>query len=390
MRKIGIVTTSRADFGLYRPIIREIEKKRSLDYFLIVTGSHMSKKYGFTLTDIENEGFRIAERGRIFSYSDTAESTAKSMAKSIGFYAGAFVRQKPDLLMVLGDRFEMFCASLAALPFNIPVAHIHGGEVTEGAMDDSLRHAMTKLSHIHFTATEEYRQRVIQLGEDPEMVITSGAPSLDNLKNEKLLAASEIKTATGFDPSEPFILATLHPETVGGVSNSEMALAFFAALEDSGKKVLVTMPNADPGANEIREIIKKITTGNRRFFIFENLGTRLYFSMMKHASAMAGNSSSGIIEAASFGLPVVNVGDRQKGRVRGKNIVDVPPDKKAISVALKKVAHKDFRKSLIGMKNPYGDGESASVIVSALSRPGIDRSLCRKRFHDLGPERKCK
>lgn len=387
MKTIGIVTTSRADFGLYRPVIKELEKRKGIDYFLIVSGSHMSPRHGMTIREIECEGFKILEKGSIFTRSDSPEATVKAMGKALGFYAGAIARRNPDILMVLGDRIEMFCAALAALPFNIPVAHIHGGEITEGAIDDSLRHAMTKLSHIHFTATEEYRNRVIQLGEDPDRVFVSGAPSLDNLKNEKLLSMRDLASETGIDPSEPFILATLHPETAGNVSNRKMALEFFGALEDCGMKAVITMPNADTGGNEIRSVIREKSSANPAFALFENLGTRLYFSMMKYARVMAGNSSSGIIEAASFELPVVNVGDRQKGRTRSLNVIDTPCKRRAIVESIRKACSTSFQNNLKNMKNPYGEGEAARIIVTVISSSGIDSSWCRKKFFHAGPRR---
>lgn len=383
MRSVAIVTTSRADFGIYIPIVKELEKSKILNYFFIVTGSHLSPNYGYTIREIEKEKFKIGEKGEILLSSDTPSSTVKSMALALIFFADVFTRRKIDLLLVLGDRFEMHSAALAALPFNIPVAHIHGGELTYGAIDDSLRHSITKLSHLHFVATEEYRKRVIQLGENPENVIVSGAPSLDNLNFVKILSKKEIEKKLDIALEANFFIATLHPETVGGESNEKNAKILFDALEEFDYQVVVTAPNADPQNSEIRKVIYDFAHNNRKIKVFENLGTQLYFSLMNYASAMVGNSSSGILEAASFNLPVVNIGDRQKGRTRNKNIIDCPFDKRKIVDALKKATGKKFKDSIKDCKNIYVKGNASKIIVKNLEKYLSRGVNVRKEFYDL-------
>jgi UDP-hydrolysing UDP-N-acetyl-D-glucosamine 2-epimerase len=383
MKTIGIVTTSRADYGLYKPIIREIEKRKDFKYLLIVTGTHLSRMHGYTLDEILKDGFKISEQGEILLSSDSCAATVKSMGLALDFYAGVYERNRLDILMVLGDRFEMFCAALAALPFNIPIAHIHGGEVTEGAFDDNLRHSMTKLSHLHFVATEEYKRRVIQLGEDPDNVFVCGAPSLDNLKTMPSMTRVNLEKNLNLDLKKPYVIVTLHPETIGRVSNSKLAECFLNVCAEKDIDFIVTMPNADPGGNEIRTIIKKTAEQNDKFHVFENLGTRAYFSLMKYASAMAGNSSSGIIEAASFRLPVVNVGNRQKGRVRGINVIDCGFKDEEIHKALGRSLDHDFRLGLKSMKNPYWNGGASNIIVKRLSMAFPGNDLIRKKFYDF-------
>ncbi|MFB3850644.1 MAG: UDP-N-acetylglucosamine 2-epimerase [Acidobacteriota bacterium] len=383
MKTVAIVTTSRADFGIYMPIVKELEKSKILNYFFIVTGSHLSPNYGYTIREIEKEKVKIGEKGEILLSSDTPSSTVKSMALALNFFSDVFSRRKIDLLLVLGDRFEMHSAALAALPFNIPVAHIHGGELTYGAIDDALRHSITKLSHLHFVATEEYRRRVIQLGENPENVIVSGAPSLDNLKFIKILSRKEIEKKLNVALGENFILVTLHPETLGGVSNGKNAEILFNALEEFDCQKIVTAPNADPKNSEIRRVIFNAAKKSSRIKVFENLGTQMYFSLMSYASAMVGNSSSGIIEAASFKLPVVNIGDRQKGRTRNKNVIDCPFDKIKIIDSLKKAMGKEFKESIKDCGNKYYKVASSKLIFRHIEKYLQKVADTKKIFYDF-------
>jgi len=383
MKTVAIVTTSRADFGIYIPIVKELQKSKFLNYFFIVTGSHLSPIHGYTISEIEKEKFKIEEKGEVLLLSDTPSSTVKSMSLALNFFADIFSRRKIDLLLVLGDRFEMHSAALAALPFNIPVAHIHGGELTFGAIDDSLRHSITKLSHFHFVATEEYRRRVIQLGENPNNVVVSGAPSLDNLKDVKILSRKEIEKKLKVCLEDNFILVTLHPETVGRVSNRKNAEILFDSLVECNFQAIVTMPNADPQNSEIRSVIYDAAKKNNRIKVFENLGTQMYFSLISYASAMVGNSSSGIIEAASFKLPVVNIGDRQKGRARNKNVIDCPFDKRKIVDSLNKAMGEEFRESIKDCKNIYEKGNASRIIVKNLEKYLLKNSNTMKTFYDL-------
>ena len=384
MRTIGVLTVGRSDFGIYRPVLEAIRDDSELELCLIVSGMHLSPHYGATVEQIEVEGFTVDERVDMLLCSDSPEGIAKSMGLGTMGFAQVYAHSRPDVLLVLGDRFEMHAAALAALPFNIPVAHIHGGEVTEGAMDEALRHAITKLSHLHFTSTEEYAQRVIQLGEEPWRVIVSGAPSLDNLNRMSYLNASGLKERFGLRINEAPLLVTFHPVTLEYTQVDVQTNELLRALHDRGSSVIFTLPNADTGNSVIRQKIASFVKYHPNSAqAVENLGTQGYFSLMKLSAAMVGNSSSGIIEAASFELPVVNIGSRQGGRARGRNVIDVGYNHSEILDGIQRAVAPAMRQSLQGMQNPYGDGHSAERIVSRLREVPLDEKLIVKRFYDL-------
>ena len=383
MRTIGVVTVGRSDFGIYRPVLESIRQEPELQLHLFVSGMHLSPQYGLTVERIEAEGFAVHERIEMLLSSDSPEGIAKSMGLGTAGFAQSFAHSRPDLLLVLGDRFEMHAAALAALPFNIPVAHIHGGEVTEGAMDEALRHAITKLSHLHFTSTEEYARRVIQLGEEPWRVTVCGAPSLDNLKTVHLLDAAGMEAHFGLHISVPPLLVTFHPVTLAYQQVEDQIKQLLLALEASALPVIFTLPNADTGNSLIRRAIAAFVAGHSNAQAVENLGTQGYFSLMSLAAAMVGNSSSGIIEAASFELPVVNIGTRQRGRIHGSNVLDVGYNHAEILDGIQRAVSSAMRQSLRGLQNPYGDGRAAERIVCRLCEVPLDEKLIVKRFHDL-------
>jgi len=380
MRRIGVVTTSRADYGLLLPVLKRIRASRDLALQLFVSGTHLSARHGMTVREIEADGFAIAARVPLPLGGNTPEAVAKAMGRATSSFAGVYKRFRPDLLLVLGDRFEMHAAAAAAVPFGIPLAHIHGGEITLGAMDDQFRHSLTKLSHLHFAATKEYAGRIIGMGEEPWRVTVSGAPGLDNLRTMRLLSKRQLEKSYGIDLSMPAILITFHPVTLEQ-DNTEIYIDHL--LEPlgrlSGCHLVFTAPNADPGASAIRKRILRFVGSSERAFFVENFGTQGYLSMMARAAAMAGNSSSGILEAASFRLPVVNIGTRQEGRTRGRNVIDTGYGARQIGAAIALALSKEFRASLRGLKNPYGDGKAASRIVSVLRDTRLDR-LAPKRF----------
>jgi UDP-hydrolysing UDP-N-acetyl-D-glucosamine 2-epimerase len=385
VRTVGAVTTSRADFGVYRPVLRAIAAEPSMRLTLYVSGMHLSARFGNTVGEIEAEGFTVAERVEVLSDLDTPEAVAESMARGVSGFGQVFGRSRPDLLLVLGDRFEMHAAALAALPFRIPVAHIHGGELTEGAFDESLRHSMTKLSHLHFVATEEYGRRVVQLGEEPWRVTVSGAPSLDNLRDLNPLSPEELERERGVRVTPETLLVTFHPTTLEYDEAGAQADELLAALEASGRPLLFTMPNADTGGLAIRSRIEAFVARNPRAAAAETLGTRGYFGAMAACAAMVGNSSSALVEAPSFGLPAVNVGSRQGGRVRGANVIDTGCGRDEIAAGITRALNPAFRASLRGKPNPYGDGLASPRIVSRLTEVPLDQRLIMKRFHDLPP-----
>lgn len=384
MRTIGVVTTSRADYGIYLPVLKRLSREPQLDIRLFVTGIHLSPDFGRTVEDIEKDGFAIQEKVEMLLASDTPEGVAKSMGLGTLGFAQAFSRWKPDILVVLGDRFEMHAAVVAALPFIIPVAHIHGGEQTEGAIDEAMRHSITKMSHLHFVATEEYAHRVIQMGEEAWRVIISGAPSLDNLNGFVPLLLAELEARVGMAlPERGFLLVTFHPVTSEYERAGEQTDNLLAALASIEMPVVFTLPNADTAGREVRKRIRKFVEKTPSTREVENLGTHGYFSLMARAAAMVGNSSSGLLEAPSFKLPVVNVGTRQLGRVRAANVLDCSYGKKDIVDTLHIALSLKFRTSLVGLVNPYGDGNAADRIVTRLKEIDLDKNLLIKHFCDL-------
>ena len=384
MRTIGVVTSSRADYGIYRPLLQAIAAEPQLRLQLFVTGMHLAPAHGLTVAAIEADGFPIAERIEGLLADDSAAGIAASMGLTTLGFARAFGRSRPDLLLVLGDRFEMHAAALAALPFNLPLAHIHGGELTAGAIDDALRHSLTKLSHLHFVATEAYAARVRQLGEEPWRVTVSGAPGLDALAGFVPLAAAELEARIGLPLDPAPLLVTFHPVTLEPDQAGQQLTELLAALDQSGLPVLFTAPNADAGGRFLAGLLADYVAPRPQTRLVTSLGTAGYFSVMSSAAAMVGNSSSGLIEAPSFALPVVNIGDRQEGRVRAANVLDVGYGRREIAAAITRATTPAFRQALVGLPNPYGDGRAAERIVEDLKTVAIDVRLLKKRFCDLG------
>lgn len=383
MRTIGVITTSRADYGIYLPILRRIQADPELELHLMVTGMHLSPEFGSTVTSIEGDGFEIGERVEMLISSDTPEGIAKSMGLGTIGFSQAYARFRPDILVVLGDRFEMHAAALAALPFKIPVAHIHGGELTQGAMDDALRHSITKLSHLHFTATEDSRTRLLQMGEEPWRVIVSGAPGLDSLRSVKLLDRRELEDKFDLHLDSNPILVTYHPVTLEHEDTAWQVRELLEALPEFNLPVVFTAPNADTNGRVITRMLEEFLDRSPTAQMVKNFGTQGYFSLMKYSAAMVGNSSSGIIEALSFGLPVVNIGTRQQGRMRGKNVIDVGYGRDEIIEGIKKAIASEFRDNLCGLPNPYGDGHASARIVNHFKGVSLDHSLIKKRFVDM-------
>jgi len=383
VRTVGVVTVARSDYGIYRPILRRIEAEPALSLRLLVSGAHLCPEFGDTVREIEADGFAVAASVHMLLASDRPEAVSKSMGIGIAGFADAYARERPDILLVLGDRFEMHAAALAALPFKIPVAHVHGGELTEGAIDDALRHSMTKLSHLHFVATDDYRRRVLQLGEEPWRVTVSGAPGLDNLREVALLGRAELASELGLPLDVAPLLVTYHPATLEWEQTAWHVTELLEALRAIDRPIVFTAPNADTGSRAVRGLIETFVASRPAARLVANLGMRRYFSLMAQAAAMVGNSSSGLVEAPSFELPVVNVGSRQAGRTRAENVVDVKPDREAIREGIERALSPAFRVGLRHLVNPYGDGRAAEVIVRGLRDVAIDDRLLVKRFVDL-------
>lgn len=384
MRTVGVVTVARSDYGHYLPLMQRIVETDGLRLHLIVGGSHLSPEFGSTVELIEADGFVVGDRVEMLRSADTPLGIAESMGRGVTGFAQSFERTRPDVLVVLGDRFEMHAAALAALPFKIPVAHIHGGEITVGAIDDSLRHSLTKLSHLHFAATEEYAHRVIQLGEEPWRVLMTGGVGLDNVRSVTRLDRGELEALVGLCLEEPTLLVTFHPVTLEFEEAEWQTGELLSALGSAGLPVVFTAPNADTGGRVVRSLIESYVRSTEGSVLVENLGTRAYFSLLSVAAAMVGNSSSGIIEAPSFELPVVNVGTRQEGRVRAANVIDVGYGRDEILTAVRRALDPRFREPLHGLANPYDAGGAAELIVDRLATVDLGAALITKRFHDLG------
>jgi UDP-N-acetylglucosamine 2-epimerase (non-hydrolysing)/GDP/UDP-N,N'-diacetylbacillosamine 2-epimerase (hydrolysing) len=383
-RKIAVITGSRADYGLLKQTIDRIGKHEALELEIYATGMHLSPAFGLTVTDIEEDGFIVTEQVDINLVDDSALNISKSLAYGVSGFAGILDRNKPDILLVLGDRFEIMAAVIAALIARIPVAHIHGGEVTEGSFDDEIRHAITKMSHIHFVAADEYRKRVIQLGEDPENVFNVGAPGLDQINNTSLLDRDEWENQTGFSMSPTNFLVTYHPATLDPAASRHAVEELCKALDmfpDAG--VIITSPNTDPGSMYIAEALEKYTEENRhRVRMFSNLGSRRYLSAIRLANVVIGNSSSGIIEAPFLKTPTVNIGSRQMGRIRAKSVIDCDETKESIVNAIQTALSDKFQAGLSSMQPVYGQGNTSEEIVGILATISLE-NLVKKRFYDV-------
>lgn len=384
LRTIAVVTAGRADYAICLPVLRRIVAEPKLKLHLIVSGMHLSPEFGMSVNAILADGFEISERVEMLLSSDTPEGIGKSMGLGTIAFAQLYARFRPDILVVLADRFEMHAAALAALPFRIPVAHIEGGDLTEGAIDDALRHSITKLSHLHFVSTEEYANRVVQLGEEPWRVIVSGAPSLDNLKSLKLLTADELARKYDILWKQPPLLVTYHPVTLEYKNTGKQIFELLEALKTFEMPIIFTQPNADTNGRVITHAITEFVGNHPSACLIDNLGTSDYLSMMSYAGAMVGNSSSGIIEAPSFKLPVVNIGTRQRGRVRTANVIDVGYSREEIAHGINTALQPSFRKSLGNLINPYGTGTAAEKIVERLKMVVLkDENILVKKFHNI-------
>ncbi len=382
MRTIGVVTTSRADYGIYLPVLRRIEAEPGLALKLFVAGMHLRPEHGLTVRQIQADGFAIAA-WLDFLTGDAPADIAAAMGRAVTAYAEAFARWRPDALLVLGDRFEMHAAALAALPFNLPVAHLHGGELTQGAMDDALRHSLTKLSHLHFVSTEDYARRVRQIGEEPWRVTVCGAPALDHLGTLQLLKPAELAAQFGVVVEPAPLLVTFHPVTLEAENTDAQVEELLASLTEIFLPLVFTAPNADTHGQAVKRRLLEFIAARPQATMVESFGTQGYFSMMTAAAAMVGNSSSGIIEAPSFGLPVVNIGTRQAGRVRGANVVDVACTRTAISAGLRRALSPEFRAQARTAANPYVQGNASELIVQRLRDVPLDARLRMKQFADI-------
>ncbi len=375
-RRIGVVTTSRADYShLYWPL-RELAARPDIELCLFTLGAHLSPAFGNTIQEIERDGFPIQARIECLLSSDTDTGMAKTIGLAILGLADALTACRPDILLLIADRYEMLAPASAALAMRIPIAHIEGGEISQGAIDDAVRNALTKLAHIHFTSTPTARHRVIAMGEEPARVHHAGAPSLDHLRRSTLLARPQLEAKLGISLTPPTLLAAWHPVTILADTNSE-ADAFFSALAQHSGQLFFVYPNSDSGSLALIQLTRALAETRPQTHIFTNLDPIAYWSLLGQVDAMIGNSSSGIMEAASFALPVVNVGMRQQGRERARNILDTRAETSQILEALLRALSPDFRASLRGMENPYGNGTASQIIARVLAETPLEGLLIK-------------
>ena len=381
-RKIAVVTTSRADYSLLYWPLHDLASHPDVDLKIVALGPHLSPEFGCAVREIEKDGFRVDARIECLMSSDSDVGMAKTIGVATLSLADYFGQSRPDLIVLTADRYEMLAPASVALALRIPIAHIEGGEISEGAIDDAVRNALTKLSHIHFTSTDLARARVIGMGEEDWRVHRTGAAALDHLRRSTLLNREQLETRLGIDLGKPTTLITYHPTTIARDTIRE-ADAMFSAMKAMPGQLLCCYPNADAGSRVLIERMESTLRDRNGGQLFVNLDPVVYWSLLQYVSLMVGNSSSGIIEAASFALPVVNVGIRQRGRERGRNVLDAEPTVASILEGISTAGSKQFRQSLEGMENPYGDGRASERIVSVLASVPIDEKLLIKRARTL-------
>jgi len=381
-RTIAVVTSSRADYGHLYWLLRDLSQMESVDLRIVALGPHLSPEFGHTFHEIEKDGLAIDACVECLLSSDTDIGMAKTIGVAILGLADLFGKTRPDLLLLIADRYELLAPASVALALRIPIAHIEGGEVSEGAIDDAVRNALTKMSHIHFTSTHEARQRVIDMGEEEWRVHRAGAPSLDHLRRQRLLSREEVAARLQLDLSNPPLLVAYHPVTLAQETLEE-ADALFAALESVPDQILFCYPNADAGSRALVERTKLFLASRGQGRIFTNLDAVTYWSLLRQAGMLMGNSSSGIMETASFALPTVNIGIRQQGRERAGNVLDAAANKSAILRAIATARTAEFRRTLVGLVNPYGEGHASEKILEVLTTVPLTRELLLKRHQPL-------
>jgi UDP-hydrolysing UDP-N-acetyl-D-glucosamine 2-epimerase len=384
-RKICVVTGTRAEYGLLYWLMKEIKDDPDLELQLVATGMHLSPEFGLTYRKIEEDGFTINEKVEMLLSSDTPVGIAKSIGLGVIGFADAFDRLRPDIIVLLGDRFETLAAAQTALIAKIPLAHIHGGESTEGLIDEAIRHAVTKMAHLHFVASEPYRNRVIQMGEAPGLVFNFGAPGLDNINKLKLLKKEDFEKSINFKLGKVNFLVTYHPVTLLN-DRSESSMAFLLAALGSfpEAKIIFTMPNADTHGRIIIDMIDRFVEEHRNNIIaFTSMGQIRYLSAIQHVDVVIGNSSSGLIEVPLFKKPTVNIGDRQRGRLKAKSVIDCGENTEAIIAAIEKALSPEFQKTLTDVSSLYGYGDASPKIREILKTINLD-GIIMKKFYSYG------
>lgn len=383
MKKICVITGTRAEYGLLRWVMHGIQDSPKLKLQLVVTGLHLSPEFGLTYKVIEADGFKIDKKIEMLLSSDTSIGVTKSMGLAVCGFADVLAELQPDLLLILGDRYEIFAAAAAAMLARIPIGHVHGGEITEGAFDDAIRHSITKMSHLHFVAAKEYQQRVIQLGEIPERVFQVGGLGIDNILKLKLLSHKMLEESINFSLGKHNLLVTFHPTTLEQGTAAKQMQALLQALDTlEDTHIIFTMPNADTESRILFTMINKFVDEHPQTAkAFTSLGQILYLSCIKHVDGVVGNSSSGLTEAPSFKKGTINIGDRQKGRLKATSVIDCKPIKKDIIKSLRKLYSTEFKQKLNSVINPYGEGGASEKIIKALEYSNF-HLLLKKHFQD--------
>ena len=383
MRKICVVTGTRAEYGLLRWVMQEITDDPDLELQLLVTGMHLSPDFGLTYKEIENDGFHINHKVEMIGYLDDPVAISESIALGIRGCSIALDQLNPDIILVLGDRFEIFSAAIAAMTARIPIAHIHGGEITEGLIDEAIRHSITKMSHVHFVAALEYGQRVVQLGENPKTVHQVGGLGIDSISRLKLLNKAELEKSLGINFLDRVLVITFHPVTLENQTSKAQMSELLDALSILRDTTLIfTLPNADTGGRVIIELIEKFVKTHKNSHSFASLGQINYFSCLQFADGVVGNSSSGLLEAPSFRIGTINIGNRQQGRLKSTSVIDCEPSSGDISRSIKKLYSTEFQNSLVSAENPYGYPGASKKIVKTIKE--LDpRNILLKKFFNL-------
>lgn len=386
MKKIAVLTATRAEYGLLLPLIKKMLKKKELAVKVVVTGAHLSPEFGMTVNEIEKDGIPIDKRIEILLSSDTPISVSKSMGLAIISFSEYFAESRPDALLVLGDRYETLAVCCAAMNEKIPIFHMYGGETTEGAVDEAIRHSITKMSYLHFTSTEEYRRRVIQLGESPQRVYTVGAIGVENALNVDLLSKEELEGELGLCLGTRYAVVTFHPVTLED-SSAGMQIKELLRVTQEYKDMffLFTMANADADGRTVNGCIEDYQKEHANVHLFTSLGVRNYLSAIKYAEVVIGNSSSGLIEVPSFRVPTVNIGDRQRGRLRAESVIDCEPAFDEIKKAVDMAVSDEFKENVCSIvRNPYGDGKTSDKILDIIMEWALkDKVDIKKKFYDI-------
>lgn len=389
MKRIVVLTATRAEYGLLKPIMTKLLEDPYYDTRIAVTGMHLSPEFGMTVREIESDHIPVDKKAEILLSADTPAALSKSMGLALISFSEYFEECRPDALMVLGDRYETLAVCCAAMNARIPIFHLHGGETTEGAIDEAIRHSLTKMSCLHFTSTEVYRKRVIQLGESPDRVFNVGAMGVENALNTQCMSVAELEDSIGFALGERYAVGTFHPVTLERATAGKQAEELLAAL-DRHKEIryLFTGANADTEGRSINRILKEYAQCHENFFLADSLGMRRYLSALKNALFVIGNSSSGLVEAPSFHIPTINIGDRQRGRISGETVISCKPERHAIGEAIHQALDASFREEVKGAENPYGDGHTSEKIITIIKDFFVNGRIdIKKKFFDIDFER---